>query len=362
MTSLPTLFVVAFLLVILAASNYRQLKETPTGKVFSVVIYLNALSMVLIGLRWSWGLIVLLPIAATLAIISLALLYLAFRSLGRHGPVVQLSRDWMHVLPATVVVIFAMLIPGFVDLPLIVTKLIYTGLLIQLARRAPDTLQLVRLSWLKNSQQALLGAALLTVISTAVDIAITIDFAVYEGRHAANLVGFVSLFILLLLGWVSVLAGRGRVSDGGISHDLSADLLHAESGVRKQDDAPILSLESKESEAADYSLLELLNKLLIDEKLYADTELNLQRLARKAGVPARSISRVINSHTGQNMSQWVNNARINAACNLLNDKDITITQAMVESGFLTKSNFNREFRRIKGCSPSEWRELNQGQS
>ncbi|MFK7854206.1 MAG: helix-turn-helix domain-containing protein [Granulosicoccus sp.] len=356
MTSLPTLFVVAFLLVILAASNYRQLKETPTGKVFSAVIYLNALSMVLIGLRWSWDLIVLLPIAATLAIISLSLLYLAFRSLGRHGPVVQLARDWVHFLPATTVVISAILLPRFVDLPLIMTKLIYTGLLIQLARRAPDSLQLVRLSWLKNSQQALLGAALLTVISTAVDIAITIDFALYEGRHAANLVGFVSLFILLLLGWVSVLAGRGRVSDGGVALDVSSDPLNVEPGVVNEGSESRLTRDSKESEAGDSSLLELLNRLLIEERLYADTELNLQRLARKAGVPARIISKAINTHTGQNMSQWVNSARINAACDLLNNSDVTITQAMVESGFLTKSNFNREFRRIKGCSPSEWRE------
>ncbi|MFT4726053.1 MAG: AraC-like DNA-binding protein [Granulosicoccus sp.] len=29
---------------------------------------------------------------------------------------------------------------------------------------------------------------------------------------------------------------------------------------------------------------------------------------------------------------------------------------MNDAGFLAKSNFYREFRRLKGCSPTQWRE------
>jgi len=95
---------------------------------------------------------------------------------------------------------------------------------------------------------------------------------------------------------------------------------------------------------------------LVEDGLYADSELNLQRFARKAGIPARTISRTVNAQTGQNISQWVNNARINAVCRLLENAHLSISEAMFEAGFTTKSNFNREFRRIKGSSPSEWRE------
>ena len=34
---------------------------------------------------------------------------------------------------------------------------------------------------------------------------------------------------------------------------------------------------------------------------------------------------------------------------------INLTEAMFASGFNTKSNFNREFRRITGKAPSDWR-------
>lgn len=35
-----------------------------------------------------------------------------------------------------------------------------------------------------------------------------------------------------------------------------------------------------------------------------------------------------------------------------------VTTAMLESGFQTKSNFNREFRRVTGQSPANWRTEN----
>lgn len=358
MTNVPIPFVVAFLLLLLAATNRGVMKGTPTGRVFLQVIYLYAVSMIVIGLRWSLGMISILPIAAALAVITSALLYLAFCSLGRTGPVVSVRRDWPHVIPVVLVSLSAVLFLSGVDILLAVTKVLYAGLLAQLARRAPDSLQLVRLNWLKNTQQALWAAAGLLLFSLVLDVAIAVDFALYDGRHAEHLVGGVSFVVLLLLGWVSVLAGRERVIDSethGVdgATALPDELTQARltDTVRKSSSSVTTDWSDEESNA----LLTRLNQLLIEEKLYADTELNLQRLARKVGVPARSVSRAVNACTGQNVSQWVNQARIDAACELLIDQQVTVSEAMFASGFITKSNFNREFRRIKGASPSEWR-------
>lgn len=369
MTTLPIPFVVAFLLVLLAASNHHKLKETGSGLLFALVLYLNALSMVLIGLRWSRNIVALLPLVATLSVISAALLYLAFRSLGRHGPAFNLARDWMHLVPAIVVATSAVLEPQWAETCLILTKAVYTGLLIRLALQAPASLQLVRLSWLKNSQQALWGAVILQVVGISVDIAITIDFILFDGRHAADLVGFISLVILLLLGYVSVMAGRGQVaseaSDLDRTSHIKVDSVAVDTAdrhatpldTRVQGNAGSDQHVSTDNEPDTAQLVDKLNKLLVDDRLYADTELNLQRFARKAGVPPRILSRAINTHTGLNLSQWVNNARIEAVCRLLHDEHMTVSDAMLEAGFLTKSNFNREFRRAKGCSPSEWRKM-----
>lgn len=361
MTNLPIPFVVAFLLVLLAVTNHHAMKATPTGRVFLQMIYLHAASMVIIGLRWSLGMVQLLPIAAILAVVTSAMLYLAFCSLGRTGPVISPRRDWPHAVPVVLVAVCSVLFLTGVDVLLALTKLLYAFLLAKLARRTPDSLQLVRLSWLKNTQKALWGAVGILLFSLVLDFTIALDFALYDGRHAEFLVGGVSFVVLLLLGWVSVQAGCERVIDAEsdftdqvVDSDLPSSKV--EGAVSKDSQAHEAKTNNELTDNENALLLVELNRLLVDEKLYSDTDLNLQRLARKAGVPARSVSKAINAGTGQNISQWVNQARINAVCQLLSDKNMAISEAMFESGFLTKSNFNREFRRIKGCSPSEWRE------
>ncbi|WP_377845214.1 helix-turn-helix domain-containing protein [Bosea sp. UC22_33] len=61
--------------------------------------------------------------------------------------------------------------------------------------------------------------------------------------------------------------------------------------------------------------------------------------------------------TGKNVSQYINDFRVAEACRLLPAKR-SVTMAMLEAGFQTKSNFNREFRRVTGLSPAAWRDRN----
>ena len=42
---------------------------------------------------------------------------------------------------------------------------------------------------------------------------------------------------------------------------------------------------------------------------------------------------------------------------MLADPKASITETIYASGFNTKSNFNREFARVTGKTPSEWRNL-----
>jgi AraC-like DNA-binding protein len=56
-----------------------------------------------------------------------------------------------------------------------------------------------------------------------------------------------------------------------------------------------------------------------------------------------------------NVSQYVNQRRIQQAAEWLISSDRPVTDIMLQAGFSTKSNFNREFLRVYGISPSEWR-------
>lgn len=92
---------------------------------------------------------------------------------------------------------------------------------------------------------------------------------------------------------------------------------------------------------------------MADKQPYLDPDLTLQRLSRKIGVPAKTLSATINTATHDNVSRYINDARIAAAQSALLEGE-NITSAMLSSGFNTKSNFNREFLRVSGKSPSQW--------
>ncbi len=51
----------------------------------------------------------------------------------------------------------------------------------------------------------------------------------------------------------------------------------------------------------------------------------------------------------------MNEYRIAEARRLLRETDLAVTQVMLEAGFQTKSNFNREFLRATGKTPSDFR-------
>jgi len=81
----------------------------------------------------------------------------------------------------------------------------------------------------------------------------------------------------------------------------------------------------------------------------------LSRLARRLHLPEKRLSMAVNRATGANVSRYVNTWRVRHACKLI-EGGATVTDAMLDSGFNTKSNFNREFLRETGVPPSQWKQ------
>ena len=68
-----------------------------------------------------------------------------------------------------------------------------------------------------------------------------------------------------------------------------------------------------------------------------------------------AFSRFFREHTGKTFPQFVNELRIGKACSLLMEGDLNITEVAYDCGFTNLSNFNRQFLRLKGLSPREFR-------
>jgi len=101
-----------------------------------------------------------------------------------------------------------------------------------------------------------------------------------------------------------------------------------------------------------------INKALayIDEHLTEDFA--EPDLARIAGLSTGAFSRAFRRHTGLALVQFINRLRVNLACQLLmRDEGMRIIEACYAAGFNNLSNFNRQFLRHKGVTPSRFRAL-----
>ncbi len=90
-------------------------------------------------------------------------------------------------------------------------------------------------------------------------------------------------------------------------------------------------------------------------KNYMD-EVRLATLADMAGMSSSAFSRFFKLHTGRNLSEYIIDIRLGYAARMLVDTAQSISEISFSCGFNNLSNFNRIFKKKKGCSPSEFRE------
>ena len=76
-----------------------------------------------------------------------------------------------------------------------------------------------------------------------------------------------------------------------------------------------------------------------------------------AGISKDYFSRMFRTVTGMNYAKWLNMIRLEKATELLADKEKTLTEVAMLSGFQSISSFNRVFHAEKGMAPGEYRAL-----
>ena len=90
-------------------------------------------------------------------------------------------------------------------------------------------------------------------------------------------------------------------------------------------------------------------------KNYQD-EIRLPQLSDLAGMSPSAFSRFFKLHTGRNLTEYIIDIRLGAASRMLVDTAQSVSEISFKCGFNNLSNFNRIFKKKKGCSPTEFRE------
>lgn len=303
-------------------------------QLLSAMFLVITFESLLVALRFAYGIGDLVLIQAILPLLVGPLLYLGFTALAVTEA--QLRRlAALHFGAVALLLLATQLLPRrFVPLDWAISAsyLTYAALLFRLWRRGPDALIQARLDMVSGILRWMLGGVGLMLLLLLIDSAIAISFATARAGQATALITYGSAVLIGLM--MMLLIALPRM-------------------LERRPAAPITPPEPQEDLTG---LEEQARTLLLETQLYLDPALSVQRLARRLRVPERRLSRAINESRGVNVSQYVNGFRLEHAARLLRSTDDSVAEIMTRAGFLTRSNFYREFQRVYGQSPASYRQ------
>ena len=112
-------------------------------------------------------------------------------------------------------------------------------------------------------------------------------------------------------------------------------------------------------EPGDDRLVEALERLVRDERVYRLEGLTVAGLASRLAVPEYRLRRVINRRLGhRNFNAFINGFRLDEAQRALSDpaqRELPVLTIALEAGFQSIGPFNRAFKAATGVTPTEFR-------
>jgi AraC-like DNA-binding protein len=332
MPSIPLPFVVSLFLVVLLVRLLAQRERNLRPAIWFIAACTTTSTIT--GLRWSFDFEFAKLLQAVAGCLLPFIAWLCFSTLRQ-----QRSRLSPYLIVTAAMVGITLLAGGLAgDLVLAAVYLGVGVALIRMASYGPDGFGAARLTDATKAQASVLVAGVMLITSGIFDVLIGLDFQFYRGSHVIGIIAVGDMLFLPLIAYAVAVAGGSIAAAPG---EQSA-----------QENAP---QKDQILVAEDPTVLAAFDALMRDKKMYRDPDLTLNRLSRRLGISARQISGAINRLHGRNVSQAVNAYRIDEAKRLLSETDRSVSEIMLESGFQTKSNFNREFLRVTGISPTAFR-------
>lgn len=142
--------------------------------------------------------------------------------------------------------------------------------------------------------------------------------------------------------------------------DRFAEFLRFMSVLSRKTDYRLLSSATQHS-SDDNASMENINFVLnYIEENYCNP-MSADFLAEQLGMSLSSFSRFFRASTGIGFNSFINQIRINKACQLLLSTKQYVTNVCYNVGFNNVANFNRRFLQVKGVTPKEFRRKGQGQ-
>lgn len=155
--------------------------------------------------------------------------------------------------------------------------------------------------------------------------------------------GFNSLVFISLTGFVYLISYFG----------IKQNIFHT--------DIPKISVskyaKSKLSEDEAHRIWSLLKEHIKKVKPHLDSEVDPKKLSSQIDVSTHKLSQVINTKSGLSFNDFINKHRIEAVKNMMKSEKhqhLSLLGMALEAGFTSKATFNRAFKKLENCTPSQY--------
>lgn len=219
------------------------------------------------------------------------------------------------------------------------------------------------LLWLKIGVYSFTG-----IWAWAVLLAIGLILNVHYGTQLpVDAMGLLANYgVCFLLSALLVLIGRAGASQLGSLPQILHRMIVAEEPLAETPDhaqkkEEFVTKADTQAPPVNPEYIERLDDLITRRRIFMDSSLSSESLARELGISPRTLSTVMNRYYGCNFFEFINKHRINEAKKLLLDEDYrnaSMLDIMYKVGFNSKATFNNCFKKMEGITPREYKKAN----
>ncbi len=212
---------------------------------------------------------------------------------------------------------------------------------------------------LKEPQEKKWIIALLTIVSSLLFAwlitALAGLFLQYDISSTMSALALSATFIMHWTAYMGIYKYKLAKNRNAVYNFLNTDLAISTNVQIIENSTPE---EHKESITADNLYFQKLELLCKEQHIYTDSTLNREKVAEKLGISAGYVSQIVNTITGENFANYINQYRVEAVKEMISNSEYenyNLLTMGLESGFTSKTTFYKAFKKITGQTPNEYK-------
>lgn len=216
------------------------------------------------------------------------------------------------------------------------------------------------IKYLKDPEEKKWIVTLLTIVTSSIFsfliIALAGLFLQYDTTFTMSTLALAATFIIHWTSYIGIYKYKLAKNKEAVYNFLNNDLTISAANLQIAEDCR--QDEYKESITADNLYFQKLEALCKNEHIYTDSTLSREKAAEKLGISAGYVSQIVNTITGDNFANYINNYRVEAVKEMISNaeyENYNLLAMGLESGFTSKTTFYKAFKKVTGQTPNEYK-------